>query len=46
MQQLLAQFGKVPPPKRSRWPSMNTIMIVIIALLFIAFLITFAVSNQ
>jgi serine/threonine protein kinase len=44
MQQLLAQFGKVPPPKRSRWPSMNTIMIVIIALLFIAFLITFAVS--
>lgn len=44
MQQLVAQFGPVPPMKKSRWPSMNTIMIVIATLLFIAFLITFAVS--
>ena len=43
-QQLLAYFGKVPDPKKSRWPSQNTMLIVIGALLAIAFLITLAVS--
>ena len=43
-QQLLAYFGQVPGPKKSRWPSQRTMMIVIGALLAIAFLITLAVS--
>ena len=43
-QQLLAYFGQVPGPKKSRWPSLNTMLIVIGALLAIAFLITLAVS--
>jgi hypothetical protein len=43
-QQLLAYFGQVPGPKKSRWPSQNTMLIVIGALLAIAFLIALAVS--
>lgn len=43
-QQLSAYFGQVPGPKKSRWPSLNTMLLVIGALLAIAFLITLAVS--
>lgn len=43
-QQLITYFGEVPPEKESRWPSLNTIMVVVSALLAIAFLITLAVS--
>jgi serine/threonine protein kinase len=43
-QQLISSFGEVPPEKPSRWPSTNTILVVVGALLAIAFLITFAVS--
>jgi hypothetical protein len=43
-QQLSVYFGQVPSPKPSRWPSLNTIMIIIVTLLTIAFLIALAVS--
>lgn len=43
-QQMLAYFGQVPGPKKSRWPSLNTMLIIIGALLAVAFLITLAVS--
>ncbi|HID51610.1 MAG TPA: hypothetical protein EYP41_06200 [Anaerolineae bacterium] len=43
-QQLAAYFGQVPAPKRSRWPSLHTIMVVVIILLTVAFLIALAVS--
>ncbi len=43
-QQLSVYFGQVPKPKPSRWPSLNTIMIIIVTLLTIAFLIALAVS--
>lgn len=42
--QLLAYFGEVPDEKRSRWPSLRTIQVVVAALLAIAFLIALAVS--
>ena len=42
--QLLAYFGEVPDEKKSRWPSLRTIMIVVAALLVIAFLIALALS--
>lgn len=44
VQQLSVYFGQLPKPKPSRWPSLNTIMIVIVTLLTIAFLIALAVS--
>lgn len=43
-QQLLTFFGDVPGIKKSRWPKSRTIMVIIGALLAIAFLITLAVS--
>lgn len=43
-QQLVSFFGPVPGPKKSRWPSLNTMMVLIGALLAIAFLITLAVT--
>ena len=43
-QQLSDYFGQIPGPKPSRWPSLNTIMIIIIALLTVAFLIALAIS--
>lgn len=42
--QLRDYFGEVPGPKKSRWPSLNTMLIVVGALLAIAFLITVAVT--
>lgn len=42
--QLLGYFGEIPPEKKSRWPSLRTILIIIAALLAIAFLIAVAVS--
>lgn len=44
VEQLRAYFGDVPKPKKSRWPSLQTIFIVIGALLAVAFLITLAIS--
>jgi serine/threonine protein kinase len=44
VQQLSVYFGQVPGPKPSRWPSLNTIMVIIVTLLTIAFLIALAVS--
>jgi hypothetical protein len=43
-QQLTTYFGQIPGPKPSRWPSLRTIMVIVIALLTIAFLIALAVS--
>lgn len=43
-QQLRTYFGDVPALKKSRWPSLNTILIIISALLAVAFLITLAIS--
>lgn len=42
--QLLAYFGEVPDEKKSRWPSLRTIQVVVAGLLAIAFLIAVAVS--
>jgi serine/threonine protein kinase len=42
--QLLGYFGDVPGPKKSRWPSLNTLMVLVGALLAIAFLLTLAIS--
>ena len=42
--ELQTYFGEVPEPQKSRWPSLNNILIAIAALLAIAFLIAFAVS--
>lgn len=42
--QLVAYFGQVPAVKKSRWPSLNTMMVVVGAMLAIAFLITLALS--
>jgi serine/threonine protein kinase len=44
VQQLVGYFGQVPGPKKSRWPSLNTMLVVVGALLAVAFLITVAVS--
>ncbi|MBM7842770.1 MULTISPECIES: serine/threonine protein kinase [Herpetosiphon] len=47
VQELLKLFGEVPTAKKSRWPSLNTILIIVISLLTVAFLITFFVTlNQ
>ena len=43
-QQLIANFGNVPEKKKRRWPSTQTILVVVGALLAVAFLITFAIS--
>jgi len=43
-QQLRGLFGDVPPPKRSPWPSLNTIFLVVIVLVIIAFLIVLALT--
>ena len=43
-QELLAYFGPVPGRKKSRWPKLKTLMVVVGALLTIAFLITIAVT--
>ena len=42
--ELKAQFGAVPGPKPSRWPSLNTILLIIAAILAVAFVIALAVS--
>lgn len=42
--QLLDYFGTLPPEKKSRWPSVKTLLIIVGALLAIAFLIAVAVS--
>jgi len=42
--QLLENLGQMPGPKKSRWPSLNTILIIIGGLLAIAFLIAVAIS--
>ncbi len=42
--ELKAHFGAVPGPKPSRWPSLNTILTIIAAILAIAFVIALAVS--
>jgi serine/threonine protein kinase len=42
--QLLDYFGTLPPEKKSRWPSVKTLLIIVAALLAIAFLIAVAVS--
>lgn len=42
--QLVEHFRHVPPAKKSRWPSLNTMLVVVGALLTIAFLITLVVS--
>jgi serine/threonine protein kinase len=42
--QLLAYFGEVPDEKKSRWPSLRTMLVIVAALLAIAFLIALAVS--
>ncbi len=43
-QQLMAYFGPVPGEKKSRWPSLKQILLVVAALLTIAFLLALAVS--
>ncbi len=43
-QQLLAYFGEVPGPKKSRWPSLNTILIIVGGILAVAFLIALAIT--
>lgn len=43
-QSLLDYFGPMPDPKKSRWPSLNTILIIIGGLLAIAFLLAVAIS--
>lgn len=43
-EELIRYFGQVPEPKKRRWPSLNTIMWVVISLLAIVFLITLALS--
>jgi serine/threonine protein kinase len=43
-QQLKAYFGPVPGKKRSKWPSLRQILVIIAALLAIAFLLALAIS--
>ena len=43
-QQLRALFGDVPPPKRSPWPSLNTLFIAVVVLLIVIVLIVLALS--
>lgn len=44
-QQLIHWFGKIPERKKKRsWPKTSTIVVVIAAILALAFLITFAIS--
>ncbi len=43
-QQLLDYFGQIPSAKKSRWPNLKTIMIVIAALLAIAFVLAMVIS--
>ena len=43
--QLIKQFGHVPPPGKNRWPGLNTILIIIVALLATAFLIALFTKN-
>ena len=42
--QLLDYFGRIPAEKKSRWPNLRTILIVVAALLTIAFVLAVAVS--
>jgi serine/threonine protein kinase len=44
--QLLDHFGHTPPTKKSPWPSLRTIMVIVAALLAIAFLLAMAVSAR
>lgn len=43
-EQLLAYFGEAPGKKKDRWPSLNTLLVIVAALLAIAFLIALATS--
>ncbi len=43
-QQLRSVFRDVPPPKRSARPSLNTLFLLVIALLIIVFLIVLVIS--
>ena len=43
-EKLIRYFGPVPPPKKRRWPSTNTIIWIAIGLLMVAFLIALALS--
>lgn len=43
-EQLVSLFGEVPPPKKRRLPRLNSVFVVIAALLTIAFLIAVTVS--
>lgn len=42
--QLLAYFGELPAEKKSRWPQLRTIMVIVAALLAIAFVLAVVVS--
>lgn len=42
--QLLDYFGQLPAEKKSRWPNLRTIMVVVAALLAIAFLLAVVIS--
>ena len=42
--ELKTYFGAVPGPKPSRWPSLNTILLIIAGILAVAFVIAIAVS--
>jgi hypothetical protein len=42
--QLLAYFGELPGEKKSRWPNVKTILVVVGALLAIAFLLAVVIS--
>jgi serine/threonine protein kinase len=42
--QLLGYFGELPGEKKSRWPNVKTILIVVAALLAIAFLLAVVIS--
>ena len=44
VEQLRQFIGEMPGPKKSRWPSLKTIFIIIAAMLAIAFIIVLAVS--
>ncbi len=43
-QQLRELFGDIPAPKRSPWPSLNTIFLAVVVLLIIVFLIVLALA--
>jgi serine/threonine protein kinase len=43
-QQLRALFRDVPPPKRSPWPSLNTVFLAVVVLLIIVFLVVLALA--